>query len=90
MKIYTIRDQVAQFFIAPYLAQNDGVAKRMFIGSLGDSWPHRSDFQLYRVGSFDPDTGLLSPESPSLVLAGLSIPDDLDPRPQAQLEGVSA
>jgi len=85
MMIYSIRDDVAQFFIAPFLAENDAHAKRMFIGSMGDSFPHRSDFKLYRVGSFDPDNGTVTPEDPALVLAGFSIPIDLDPRaPQHQ------
>jgi len=85
MNIYSIRDDIAQFFIAPFLAENDGHAKRMFVSSMGDSFPHRSDFKLYRVGSFDTENGLVTPEDPALVLAGFSIPIDLDPRaPQPQ------
>jgi hypothetical protein len=80
MKMYTIRDQVAGFFIAPFTAPNDNVAKRMFISSLGDSFPHRRDYSLHSIGAFDTDSGVLSPVEPYLVLAGLSVGEDLDPR----------
>jgi len=80
MKLYTIRDQVAGFFINPYCAANDGVAKRMFISSLSDSFPHRSDFSLHCIGTFNDETGQLTAENPHLVLSGLSIDDRLDPR----------
>lgn len=80
MKLYTIRDQVAGFFISPFCAPNDGVAKRMFIQGLGDSFPHRSDFSLHYIGDFNDDTGALTTSDPHLVLAGLSIDPVLDPR----------
>jgi len=81
MKIYTVRDEAAQYFLPPYFAQNDGHAQRMFIASLGDSFPFRKDFALYETGSFDDDNGLtVGLETPRIVLAGLSIAADLDPR----------
>jgi len=80
MKIYTIRDQVAGFFIQPYTAPNDGVAKRMFIAGLSDSFPHRADYSLHCIGEFDDDTGQLTASEPHLVLAGLSVDSSLDPR----------
>ena len=81
MNVYTIRDQVAGFFIAPYLAENDGHACRMFVASLGDTFPHRADFSLHRIGSFDTDTGELTTCDPTMVMAGTSIDPRLDPRP---------
>lgn len=89
MKLYTIRDQVAAFFIAPFTAPNDGVAKRMFVSGLGDSFPHRADYSLHAIGAFDDQTGVLSPVEPYLVLAGHSIALELDPRPH-QLSSESA
>lgn len=80
MNFYTVRDETADFFLPPFLARNEGQAKRMFIGSLGDSFPYRRDFSLYHVGSFDEDNGLITPAEPTLVLNGLSIAVDLDPR----------
>ncbi len=80
MKFYTVRDETASFFLPPYLARNDGQAIRMFIGSLGDSFPYRRDFSLYEVGSFDEDNGLITATEPRIVINGLSIALDLDPR----------
>jgi len=80
MKIYSIRDDAAQFFIQPFFANTDAQATRMFIGSLGDSFPHRADFKLYALGTFDTETGQICGSGPVLVLAGLSIAVTLDPR----------
>ena len=75
--IYTIRDDAAAYFLPIFLARTHSEAKRMFITSLGDSFPHRSDFKLFHIGEFDEDIGLLTPQEPTMVLAGLSIPANL-------------
>lgn len=80
MNFYTVRDESAQYFLPPFLARTDGQAQRMFIGSLGDSFPYRRDFSLFCVGTFDDDNGVVSPIEPRLVLAGVSVADSLDPR----------
>lgn len=81
--VYSIRDDAADYFIPPFVAQNDAMAKRMFISSLGDSWPHRSDFHLFWIGEFDDDNGTIRPiDPPKNVLSGMSIDDKLDPRPK--------
>jgi len=80
LKIYSIRDEAAEFFIQPFLANADAQAIRMFIGSLGDSFPHRSDFNLFFCGSFDTETGVIEACPPKIILAGLSVADELDPR----------
>jgi len=80
LKIYSIRDDAAQFFIQPFFCNADAQATRMFVGSLGDSFPHRADFKLYRVGSFNTETGQITSEDPVLIIAGLSIAETLDPR----------
>lgn len=84
MKLYTIRDGSAEFFLPPFCAPNDNVAKRMFIGSLGDSFTFRTDFLLYSIGEFDDQTGLLQSSDPHMVLAGSSIAQSLDPRIQQE------
>lgn len=84
---YTIRDNVADFFLPPFFARNDEMAKRMFISSLGDSFPHRSDFQLFMIGAFNSDTGQLNGCNATLTLAGLSISPQMDPRPQPRPTG---
>lgn len=88
MKIYTIHDTVGLYYLPPFTARNDGLASRMMIASLGDSFPHRADFNLYLVGQFFDESGEVASQVPQLVLRGASIADSLDPRPQALLEGV--
>jgi len=80
MMIYSIRDNGAEFFIQPFIAPTDAVAQRMFIGSLGDSFPHRQDFALYKIGTFNTESGKIVANDPVMILAGLSIPDKFDPR----------
>jgi hypothetical protein len=81
--IYTIRDDAAQYFLPLFTALTDAEAKRMFILSLGPSFPHRSDFKLYHIGAYDDDNGLITSSDPRLVLAGMSISADLNPTPSA-------
>lgn len=84
MRVYTIRDQAGEFFLPPFTAHNDAIAKRMFVGSMGDSFSHRMDFVLYFVGEFSDENGTLSPVEPVVVLAGYSVADSLDPRPRPE------
>lgn len=81
MNIYTIRDQVAGFFMPPFCAENDNLAVRMWTVSMGDNFVHRADFSLHRLGSFDTDSGVLTASDPTLVRSGTSIPIEHDPRP---------
>ena len=74
MKIYTVRDSVAEYFMPLFTAKNDREAQRMFISGMGDNNPHKADYILFRVGNFDDENGTIQPEeTPALVLAGLSI-----------------
>lgn len=82
MNVYTVHDLTAQFYLPPFFAQNDAMANRMFIASLGDSFPFRSDFALFAIGSFDDETGVITPETNRLILQGHSINVALDPRPR--------
>lgn len=80
MNVYSIYDGQAQYFLPPFNAETDGVAKRNFIVSLGDSFPFRADFILYRIGHFDSDEGLLIGEpTPAVVMNGISIDDSYAP-----------
>jgi len=85
MNIYTIHDTAADYYLPPYFAKNDAQAKRMFIGSLGDSFPHRSDFNLYLIGQFDDNTGNITAQNPASILAGRSISADLAPQMELKL-----
>lgn len=82
MKCYTIRDEAAGYFMPPFFAATDEVAMRLFITSMGDSFSHRHQFNLFRLGAFDDDEGILTALSaPVHVLSGHSVSETLDPRP---------
>lgn len=77
---YSIRDALTGF-MTPVLEQNDAVAMRNFAmacdRSSSDPTLMRyrpADFFLYRLGSFDSESGVIDPLSPPfLVCAGDSI-----------------
>ena len=80
--LYSVFDSVAQFYLPIFTADSDGIAKRIFIASMGDQFAHRSDYNLHKMGTFDDQTGEIHETSPALILAGQSISPDLDPRPR--------
>lgn len=83
MNVYTIHDLTAGFYLPPFTAPNDGMAERMFIGSLGDSFHFRSQFSLWRIGVFSDESGTITPHDANhLVLQGNSVHASLDPRPR--------
>lgn len=68
LNAYTIFDNKALLFNAPFFQHNDAVARRMF-GELATDTNtqigrHPSDFQLYCIGTYDDTKGELVPISP--------------------------
>lgn len=74
--LYAIKD-VKSGFSDPCVQLNDAVAVRCFelqVPRLShDLGIPLSDFQLWRVGLFDMDSGLLRSETPELILDGASL-----------------
>ena len=74
--LYAIKD-VKSGFSDPCVQVNDAVAARSFERQVPrlsrDLGIPLSDFQLWRVGQFDLDSGLLRPETPELLLDGASL-----------------
>ena len=62
-KVYAIRDVVADKFFAPFIALNDDLAKRQFAFNFVDKSSifafSPQDFELYRIGFYDIDNGML-------------------------------
>lgn len=54
-KLYCIYDKVAQVYNAPFVAENEEVAKRSFLTALENS-PFANDMALYHLGDFNDDT----------------------------------
>lgn len=75
--VYSMRD-IKSDFMAPTYSSNDAVAMRNFESAIEQShdvlFTHRFDFQLFRIGSFDTDTGILTPEKlPVLIKDGKDV-----------------
>ena len=74
--LYAIKD-VKSGFSDPCTQVNDAVAARSFErqvpGMSDDLGIPLSDFQLWRIGEFDIDSGMLLPASPELLLDGATL-----------------
>lgn len=74
--LYAIKD-VKSGFSDPCTQVNDAVASRAFDGQIQGIAANLgipvSDFQLWRIGQFDVDSGMLIPDTPVLVLDGAAI-----------------
>lgn len=74
--LYAVKD-IKSGFSDPCTQVNDAVAARSFerqIPAMSESLGiPLSDFQLWRVGKFDSDSGMLVPEAPELLLDGAAI-----------------
>lgn len=77
MKVYAIFDTTAAVFGDPIISDNDNVARRSFMWTLGNpQLPDyvRSDSVLYCLGSFDRVTGMFTQELPPyVVMRGSSV-----------------
>lgn len=63
MNVYAVRD-VKSTYMSPILGSNDAQAMRSFragMRSVPDFEVAPTDFELYRIGEFDSDSGLLTP-----------------------------
>lgn len=72
--VYAVRDSLLGFGM-PIIRDNDAVASRAFDYDLNvDGNPmasHPEDFQLYRIGSFDTDTGIVDSETPVVIASAI-------------------
>lgn len=75
-QVYAVYDRKAQYYLPPFTARGDAEASRMFTDAVMTSETpisqYPADFDLVKVGSFDLDTGVLTPEQPPrLMVNGL-------------------
>lgn len=78
--VYCIRDSKVDF-MAPTVDHSDSSAVRNFayaINSDGIMNYSPNDFDLYRIGSFDSEKGLLESCIPELIVSGISVFGDKD------------
>lgn len=58
-EIYAIYDRVSGAYGAPQLMVNEGTARRWFNYTMQNSGMIAADCALYRLGSYDTDTGFI-------------------------------
>ena len=63
--LYAVRDRLVGFN-APFIMPNEEVAKRAFKQRI-EKDPNAEDLELYRVGNYDDDTGIIVSEQPVMV-----------------------
>ena len=73
---YSIFDSKAESYSPPFFAGSDGLACRMVSDAASDPgttlFKHPADFTLYRLGSFDPVSGLITAEIPPKFVANVT------------------
>lgn len=74
--VFAIHDS-AQGFMMPVFFAAEGVAVRAFGDAVngGDKAmaSHAQEYALYRLGGYDPTTGVIDSQAPELVISGASL-----------------
>jgi len=74
LKIFSLRDQKIDAFMAPLAMQTTGQVIRMLQDEIERNEPtnivakHTEDFELFEVGEFDTDTGQITAKAPKSVI----------------------
>jgi len=78
MSIYSIRDNKASAFNTPFFSESDVLATRSLTQAVRDPRLQLSmfpeDFDLYRLGLYDPVSGIISPaKQPEFVVSAVAV-----------------
>lgn len=75
--IYAVFDSVADTFAPPFTLNNDAEALRGFAGVAANPdtavHNHPQDFHLYRLGTYDVRTGVITPDTPTRMCSAHEI-----------------
>ena len=90
LNAYTIYDTASATYLRPFFTNADGQAMRSFKDIATDAdhdiGKHPEDYTLFRIGTFDDNTGKLATEQLSKLLTGLEcVAMDRNPK-QADLK----
>lgn len=72
VNFYSIYDKVTETFNDPFKQLNNAAAIRSFQHSVIEE-PHKDDYVIYFVGTFDSDKGEYNPTQPVRLLTGLEV-----------------
>lgn len=78
LQIFSVLDVKSKLYAQPFFLQNEDVALRVFTNAANDKsseiYQNPSDYQLYCIGSFNIETGLItSNEIPTLLTSASSL-----------------
>lgn len=72
VNIYTIYDVKAEAYLTPFFLQNDAILKRIILDTLSDPEhlfaKHPEDYVVFKCGTFDDQTGDITPLQPIHVM----------------------
>jgi hypothetical protein len=64
-QVYSLYDEVSEYYLSPLFLHNDAEATRMFLDILLDdkTMPgrHPKDYKLYQIGTYEDAQGMLNP-----------------------------
>ena len=82
MKLYSVYDEVAQTFNAPFPEANDNCAIRAFASVAGDPasiiCKHPGDYYLYCIGDMEEHSGELSSVAPQRLCRGTDFSKEVE------------
>lgn len=77
-QLFSVFDSATRVYERPFCAFNQAAARRSFVDHVngdvethGSVVTHPEDFDLFRVGEFDDESGVTTPFAPQLVITGL-------------------
>jgi len=77
MALFSIWDNKAKFHSTPWFSPNDDTAIREFVRVVNDGSSainaSPDDYTLFRIGTFDSDTGLITAEDKKLLSLGTDV-----------------
>lgn len=77
MSVYSVYDTKAEAFLQPFFAPTHGSALRSFADAAQDEkhqfHKHAADYNLFHIGYFDEEKGILSPLETGVVNMGNAI-----------------
>lgn len=75
----SILDTVAAAWLTPMFFQSEAQGLRSFSDAVNDGdspfWKHPEDYKLFKVGTFDPATGMIEPlvAGPEILAVGVNL-----------------
>lgn len=76
MEMYSIKDTVTGLYSQPFFAQNQAAAIRQFDYLMQNAQMVAKDCQLYFVGDFDSERGIILPDCPTSFVKNAEVVDN--------------